>query len=97
MSKRPRRNHGSAFQCALEAIKGQQTLVELAECFQVHHNPIVIWKKQLLENEAPACPRRVPALPRQASPARRNRSLSLPVCEGGLALLEFALVFKHVV
>ena len=52
MSKRPRRNHGSAFKAkvALEAIKEQQTLVELAERFQVHPNQIVAWKKQLLDN-----------------------------------------------
>jgi transposase len=51
MSKRPRRNHGSAFKAkvALEAIKEQQTLVELAERFQVHPNQIMQWKKQLLE------------------------------------------------
>jgi transposase len=51
MSKRPRRNHGIAFKAkvALEAIKEQQTLVELAERFQVHPNQIVQWKKQLLE------------------------------------------------
>jgi len=31
MTKRPRRNHGAAFKAkvALEAIKGEQTLVEL--------------------------------------------------------------------
>lgn len=52
MSKRPRRNFGSAFKAkvALEAIKEQQTLVELAERFQVHPNQIVAWKKQLLDN-----------------------------------------------
>ncbi len=52
MSKRPRRNHGSALKAkvAHEAIKEQQTLVELAERFQVHPNQIVQWKKQLLEN-----------------------------------------------
>lgn len=52
MSKRPRRNHVSAFKAkvALEAIKEQQTLIELAERFQVHPNQIVQWKKQLLEN-----------------------------------------------
>lgn len=52
MSKRPRRNFGSAFKAkvALEAIKEQQTLVELAERFQVHPNQIVAWKKQLLAN-----------------------------------------------
>ncbi len=51
MSKRPRRNHGTAFKAkvALEAIKEQQTLVELAERFQVHPNQIVQWKRQLLE------------------------------------------------
>jgi transposase len=51
MAKRPRRNHGSAFKAkvALEAIKEEQTLVELAERFQVHPSQITEWKKQLLE------------------------------------------------
>jgi transposase len=49
--KRPRRNHGAAFKAkvALEAIKGEQTIVELAEGFQVHPKQITEWKKQLLE------------------------------------------------
>ena len=49
--KRPRRNHGAAFKAkvALEAIKGEETIIELAERFQVHPNQITEWKKQLME------------------------------------------------
>ena len=51
MSKRPRRNHAPAFKAkvALDALKGEQTLVELAQRYQVHPNQIAEWKKQLLE------------------------------------------------
>lgn len=52
MSKRPRRNHAPAFKAkvALEALKGEQTLVELSQRYQVHPNQITEWKKQLLEH-----------------------------------------------
>jgi transposase-like protein len=51
MVKRPRRNHTAVFKAkvALEAIKGDQTLVELSERFQVHPNQITEWKKILLQ------------------------------------------------
>ena len=51
MSKRTRRNHGSEFKAkvALEAFKGEQTLAELSQRFQVHQSQIVQWKKELLD------------------------------------------------
>ena len=51
MSKRPRRNHLPAFKAkvALEASKGEYTLTELAQRFDVHPNQISQWKTQLLE------------------------------------------------
>jgi transposase-like protein len=51
MSKRPRRNHSPAFKArvALAAIKGEKTLAELAEQFDVHPNQITTWRSQLLE------------------------------------------------
>ena len=51
MAKRPRRKHGAAFKAkvALEAMKGDQTLVELSERFEVHPNQITEWKKVLME------------------------------------------------
>ena len=52
--KRPRRNHSAAFKAkvALAAIKGDKTLAELSEQFDVHPNQITQWKAQLLERAA---------------------------------------------
>jgi transposase len=49
MSRRPRRNHTPAFKAkvALAAIKGDRTLAQLAEQFDVHPNQITTWKGQL--------------------------------------------------
>ena len=40
MSKRPRRNHAPAFKAkvALAAIKGEKTMVELVQLYDVHSN-----------------------------------------------------------
>jgi len=49
MSRRPRRNHSPAFKVkvALTAIKGERTIAQLAEQFDVHPNQIATWKAQL--------------------------------------------------
>ena len=54
MTRRPRRNHTPAFKAkvALAAIKGEKTLSELAELFDVHPNQIATWKAQLLDGAA---------------------------------------------
>ena len=54
MKKRARRNHSSAFKAkvALAAIKGDRTLAQLSEQFDVHPNQITAWKDQLLEYAA---------------------------------------------
>ena len=54
MARRVRRTHGPAFKAkvALAAIKGEKTLVELAQQYDVHANQITAWKAQLLDGAA---------------------------------------------
>ena len=51
-----RKNHSKEFKAkvALEAVKGVQSLSELASRYKVHPTQIAQWKKQLVEN-APGC------------------------------------------
>jgi len=51
MSRRSRRNHSSAFKAkvAIAALKGDQTVAELAKQFDIHPNCVTQWKAQLLE------------------------------------------------
>lgn len=64
MTKRTRRNHTPALKAkvALTAVKGDKTLAELAQQFDVHPNQITTWRGQLLEGAAGvlAVLRRVP-------------------------------------
>ena len=54
MTRRPRRNHPAAFKAkvALAALKGDKTLAELAQQFDVHPNQITDWKTRLQESAA---------------------------------------------
>jgi|SRR5579872_1152725 len=49
--KRPRRNHSATFKAkvALTAIKGELTLAQLAERFDIHPNQVSQWKDELLQ------------------------------------------------
>ena len=49
MNRRPRRNHTPAFKAkvALAAVKGDRTVAQLAEQFDVHPNQVTSWKAQL--------------------------------------------------
>ena len=54
MTKRSRRTHSPAFKAkvALAAIKGEKTLAELAQHYDVHPNQITAWKGQLVDAAA---------------------------------------------
>ena len=54
MTKRTRRTHAPAFKAkvVLAAIKGEKTLAELAQQYDVHPNQITAWKGQLVDAAA---------------------------------------------
>ena len=54
MTKRPRRNHSPAFKAkvAVAAIKGEKTLAELAQQFEVHPNQIAQWRTYVRRRQA---------------------------------------------
>ena len=54
MSRRPRRNHSGTFKAkvAVDAIRGEKTLAEMAKHYDVHPHQITEWKNQLVERAA---------------------------------------------
>ncbi len=52
MTKGTRRTHSAAFKAKVAAVKGERTLAELAQQFDVHPNQITEWKRQLQERAA---------------------------------------------
>ena len=53
MTKKRKKYSGQfKFKVALEALKGQQTINEIASQHGVHPNQVGLWKKQLLEEGA---------------------------------------------
>ena len=49
--KKPRKQHSAQFKAkvALEAVKGERTLNELASQFELHPTQVVQWKKRLTD------------------------------------------------
>ena len=54
MAKRARRTHNPGFKAkvALAAVKGEKTLAELAQQYDVHPNQITAWKATLVDGAA---------------------------------------------
>ena len=79
MSKRPRRNHAPAFKAkgALAAVRGEKTLAERAQQFDLHPNQITAWKAQLLEGAAGV----FGSEPRPATPALDVKTLHAKIGE----------------
>jgi transposase len=54
MTIKSRRKHSPAFKAkvALEAVRGERTVAELAQQYEVHSSQIADWKRLLLERAA---------------------------------------------
>jgi transposase len=98
MARRTRRTHAPTFKAkvALAAIKGEKTLAELAQPYDVHPNQITAWKGQLVDAAAglfgsgSATPDAAPAIDVKTLHAKigeltlENDFLSGALCKAGL-------------
>lgn len=87
-AKRPWRNHTPAFKAkvALAAVRGEKTIIELAQQFDVYPNQITQWRNQLLDGAAgviEACNRSLNKLYQCYKIEQRHRPiLDQPPAEG---------------
>jgi transposase len=56
MARGPRRTHSATIkaQVAVPALRGDKTIAEIAEKFEVYPNQVTAWKAQLLERSSEA-------------------------------------------
>jgi len=47
-----KKRHSKAFKAkvAIEALRGEKTVQEIAQKYEIHPNQVTLWKKQLIEN-----------------------------------------------
>ena len=101
--RRPRRNHTAAFKAkvAIAALKGDKTMIELAQKFDVHANQITQWKTQLLDGAlgvfmTPAEKRGEPSGPTQKDMQAKigQQALEIDFLSGALGRIDGASAKK---